>query len=149
MYFVIFILFFHSPKDYPSCLLQNGMKTGCSKTGAIEYGKSPLSIYDRYAYAVYNLNHNRILVERLCTDKFGYSCFCFILVLSFKFWAFIIIRKNTGTLKIYRIPGVYPVKKGPLQIFYDIPIIWRVVLEIAIIPLVFHLYYTAIIFYNS
>jgi len=68
----------------------------------------------------------------------------FILVLSFKFWALSSLGKYWNT-KIYRIPGVYPVKKGPYKLFKH-PNYMEVVLEIAIIPLVFNLYYTAIVF---
>src|ERR1700709_124394 len=38
----------------------------------------------------------------------------FLLVLSFKFWALSSLGKYWNT-KIYRIPGVYPVKKGPYK----------------------------------
>jgi methyltransferase len=68
----------------------------------------------------------------------------FLLVLSFKFWALSSLGKYWNT-RIYRVPGVYPVKKGPYKIFKH-PNYMEVVCEIALIPLVFHLYYTAIIF---
>jgi methyltransferase len=68
----------------------------------------------------------------------------FLLVLSFKFWALSSLGKYWNT-KIYRIPGVYPVKKGPYKLFKH-PNYMEVVLEIALIPLVFNLYYTAIVF---
>ena len=68
----------------------------------------------------------------------------FLVVLSFKFWALSSLGKYWNT-KIYRIPGVYPVKKGPYK-FLKHPNYMEVVCEIAVIPLVFHLYDTAIIF---
>jgi len=68
----------------------------------------------------------------------------FLAVLSFKFWALSSLGKYWNT-KIYRVPGVYPVKKGPYK-FLKHPNYMEVVCEIAVIPLVFHLYYTAIIF---
>ena len=68
----------------------------------------------------------------------------FLLVLLFKYWALSSLGKYWNT-KIYRIPGVYPVKKGPYK-FLKHPNYMEVVCEIAIIPLVFHLYYTAILF---
>ena len=73
-----------------------------------------------------------------------YFLLAFIAVLSFKFWALSSLGKYWNT-KIYRVPGVYPVKKGPYKIFKH-PNYMEVVLEIAIIPLVFNLYYTAVIF---
>lgn len=68
----------------------------------------------------------------------------FIAVLLFKFWALSSLGKYWNT-KIYRIPGVYPVKRGPYK-FLKHPNYMEVVCEIAFIPLVFHLYYTAIVF---
>jgi methyltransferase len=47
--------------------------------------------------------------------------------------------------KIYRIPGGFPVKRGPYK-FIKHPNYMEVVCEIAVIPLVFHLFYTAVIF---
>jgi methyltransferase len=73
-----------------------------------------------------------------------YFLIAFLLVLAFKFWALSSLGKYWNT-KIYRVPGVYPVKKGPYKIFKH-PNYMEVVCEIALIPLVFHLYYTAIIF---
>ncbi|GAA4105065.1 hypothetical protein GCM10022392_33390 [Mucilaginibacter panaciglaebae] len=73
-----------------------------------------------------------------------YALTAFLVVLSFKYWALSSLGKYWNT-KIYRIPGVYPVKKGPYKIFKH-PNYMEVVCEIAIIPLVFHLYYTAIAF---
>jgi methyltransferase len=70
--------------------------------------------------------------------------FIFLAVLSFKFWALSSLGKYWNT-KIYRVPGVYPIKKGPYK-FLKHPNYMEVVCEIAVIPLVFHLYYTAIIF---
>src|SRR6185312_9899834 len=88
-----------------------------------------------------------LIVEYNLRDNtpFSYTfLFAFILVLSFKFWALSSLGKYWNT-KIYRVPGVYPVKKGPYKIFKH-PNYGEVVCEIAIIPLVFNLYYTAIIF---
>jgi methyltransferase len=68
----------------------------------------------------------------------------YLLALSFKFWALASLGKYWNT-KIYRIPGVYPVKKGPYK-FLKHPNYIEVVCEVAIIPLVFHLYYTAVTF---
>jgi len=68
----------------------------------------------------------------------------FALLLLFKFWALSSLGKYWNT-KIFRVPGSGPVKKGPYKLFKH-PNYFIVVCEIAIIPLVFNLYYTAIIF---
>ncbi|HEX3383824.1 MAG TPA: isoprenylcysteine carboxylmethyltransferase family protein, partial [Mucilaginibacter sp.] len=67
-----------------------------------------------------------------------------ILVLLFKLWLMSSLGKYWNT-KIYRVPGSVAVKKGPYK-FVRHPNYVDVVCEIAMIPLVFHLYYTAIIF---
>jgi len=67
-----------------------------------------------------------------------------ILVLLFKWWLMSSLGKYWNT-RIYRIPGSVAVKKGPYK-FIRHPNYVDVVCEIAIIPLVFHLYYTALIF---
>jgi len=68
----------------------------------------------------------------------------FILLLLFKYWVLSSLGLYWNT-RIYRVPGSVAVKKGPYKLFKH-PNYVDVVLEIAIIPLVFHLYYTALIF---
>jgi methyltransferase len=68
----------------------------------------------------------------------------YILLLSFKVWVLSSLGKYWNT-RIFRVPGSGPVMRGPYKIFKH-PNYFVVVCEIAIIPLVFHLYYTAIIF---
>jgi len=67
-----------------------------------------------------------------------------ILVLLFKWWLMSSLGKYWNT-RIYRIPGSVAVKKGPYK-FIRHPNYVDVVCEIAMIPFVFHLYYTAVIF---
>ncbi|MDB5009638.1 MAG: Isoprenylcysteine carboxyl methyltransferase family protein [Mucilaginibacter sp.] len=142
MYFIPFILFvivqrlseLYIARKNEKWLLQNG---------AIEYGQS----HYPYIVAMHTLFIISIITEYiLSTDRSINYIFLllFILVLLFKFWALSSLGKYWNT-KIYRIPGVYPVKKGPYKLFKH-PNYMEVVCEIAIIPLVFNLYYTAIIF---
>jgi len=67
-----------------------------------------------------------------------------ILVILFKVWILNSLGKYWNT-RIYRVPGSVAVKKGPYK-FIRHPNYVDVVCEIALIPLVFHLYYTALIF---
>lgn len=111
--------------------------------GAVQYGQS----HYPYMVAMHTLFIVSIIVEYFVGDHAEFSStflILFIIVLSFKFWALSSLGKYWNT-KIYRIPGVYPVKKGPYKLFKH-PNYGEVVLEIAIIPLVFNLYYTAIVF---
>lgn len=70
--------------------------------------------------------------------------FLFLLGLTFKYWTITALGKY-WTTKIYRIPGAKPVRKGPYR-FFKHPNYAEVVLEVAVIPLVFHLYVTVVIF---
>jgi len=111
--------------------------------GAIEYGQS----HYPFIVAMHTLFIISIIIEYILTAdaQIDYIfLILFVLVLVFKFWALSSLGKYWNT-KIYRIPGVVPVKKGPYKIFKH-PNYGEVICEIAIIPLVFHLYYTAIIF---
>jgi methyltransferase len=111
--------------------------------GAIQYGQShyPFMISLHTMYIV------SLIVEYILRGGTPISWIIlglFLVILSFKFWALSSLGKYWNT-KIYRIPGVYPVKKGPYKVLKH-PNYIEVICEIAIIPLVFHLYYTAIIF---
>ena len=142
MYFTIFISFLiiqrlselYIARRNEKWLLQNG---------AIQYGQShyPFMVAMHTFFIIsliveYNLRGGTVI-------SLGFLI-AFLLVLAFKFWALSSLGKYWNT-KIYRIPGVYPVKKGPYK-FLRHPNYMEVVCEIAIIPLVFNLYYTAIIF---
>ncbi|WP_214071703.1 isoprenylcysteine carboxylmethyltransferase family protein [Mucilaginibacter sp. dw_454] len=142
MYFIVFISFLilqrlselYIARRNEKWLLQNG---------AIQYGQS----HYPYMVSMHTLFILSIITEYNWRGGEPISWIAlssFLVVLSFKFWALSSLGKYWNT-KIYRIPGVYPVKKGPYKIFKH-PNYMEVVCEIAIIPLVFHLYYTAIVF---
>ena len=142
MYFIVFISFLilqrlselYIARRNEKWLLQNG---------AIQYGQS----HYPHMVAMHTLFILSIIAEYNWRGGQPISWIAlgsFLVVLSFKFWALSSLGKYWNT-KIYRIPGVYPVKKGPYKIFKH-PNYMEVVCEIAIMPLVFHLYYTAIVF---
>lgn len=68
----------------------------------------------------------------------------FLIGVTFKYWVIGALGR-CWTTKIYRIPGTKPVKKGPYR-FFKHPNYAEVVFEIAVIPLIFHLYVTTIVF---
>src|ERR1700744_3865773 len=113
------------------------------QNGAVQYGQS----HYPFMVAMHTLFIVSLIAEYNLRGSTSISyefLIAFLLVLCFKFWALNSLGKYWNT-KIYRIPGVYPVKKGPYKIFKH-PNYGEVICEIAIIPLVFNLYYTAIIF---
>lgn len=142
MYFKIFIAFFILQRLSELIIARRNEKWLLSQ-GAIQYGQS----HYPFMIALHTLFIISIIAEyvfRVAPQIDWLVLVLFILVLSFKFWALSSLGKYWNT-KIYRIPGVYPVKKGPYKVLKH-PNYMEVVCEIAIIPLVFHLYYTAIIF---
>jgi methyltransferase len=142
MYFLVFILFFILQR-LSELFIAKRNEQWLLQQGAVEYGQA----HYPFMIAMHTLFVISIIIEyflRSYTPISWLFLTLFLLVLSFKFWALSSLGKYWNT-KIYRIPNVYPVKKGPYR-FLKHPNYLEVVLEIAIIPLIFHLYYTAVIF---
>ncbi len=142
MYFIIFIVFFILQRLSELYIAKKNEKWLLAQ-GAVEYGQS----HYPFIVALHTLFIVSIIIEYFFRGGPPISWLflaIFIVILSFKFWALSSLGKYWNT-KIYRVPGVYPVKKGPYK-FLTHPNYMEVVCEIAIIPLIFHLYYTAIIF---
>jgi methyltransferase len=110
---------------------------------AVEYGKG----HYPFIVALHVLFILSLIVEywikQPVSCSFYFLIFYFILLL-FKAWAILSLGKFWNT-KIYHIPTIPLIKKGPYK-YIKHPNYLIVIAEIAIIPLVFHLYYTAIIF---
>lgn len=142
MYFIIFILFVIAQR-LSELYIARGNEKWLRSQGAVEYGKE----HYPFIVALHTLFIISMIIEYMvCGSTPIYFVFLilFALLLLFKFWALSSLGKYWNT-KIFRVPGAGPVKKGPYKLFKH-PNYFIVVCEIAIIPLVFHLYYTAIIF---
>jgi methyltransferase len=142
MPFIIFISFFILQRLSELYIARRNEKWLLSQ-GAIQYGQN----HYPFIVALHTLFILSLIVEYILREQPTINWLflvVFLAVLFFKFWALSSLGKYWNT-KIYRIPGVYPVKKGPYK-FLKHPNYMEVVCEIAVIPLVFHLYYTAIIF---
>jgi methyltransferase len=110
--------------------------------GAVEYGQS----HYPYMIALHTSFIISIIIEYALTRKvFDLWIFVFFLVLiSFKAWTISSLGKYWNT-KILRVPNSAFIKKGPYK-YLNHPNYVIVVLEILAIPMVFHLYITAITF---
>jgi len=142
MYFTLFLSFFILQR-ISELLIARRNEKWLLQQGAIEYGKE----HYPFMIALHTCFIISVIAEYFLRGQPPISWLflvLFLLVLSFKFWALSSLGKYWNT-RIYRVPGVYPVKKGPYK-FLKHPNYMEVVCEIVIIPLVFHLYYTAIIF---
>jgi methyltransferase len=117
------------------------------KNGAVEYGKSHykyivllhtlflISLAAEYLYNYFNKN----------TAEFNiFLLFLFIALQVFRFYTIYSLGKFWNT-KILRIPGAPLVKKGIYK-YVKHPNYFIVIMEIALIPLIFNCYYTALIF---
>lgn len=111
--------------------------------GAVEYGQKhyPLIITLHVLFVL------SLIVEYLFVKPVSVSpgfLLLFSIFLACKIWTILSLGKFWNT-KIYRITGFPLIKKGPYQ-YLKHPNYIIVIAEIAIIPLIFHLYYTAVIF---
>jgi methyltransferase len=142
MYFIIFISLFIIQR-LSELFIARKNEIWLLEQGAVQYGQN----HYPFIVALHTMFIASIIAEYVLRDQPPISWIflvIFLAILSFKFWALSSLGKYWNT-KIYRIPGVYPVKRGPYK-FLKHPNYMEVVCEIAIIPLVFHLYYTAIVF---
>jgi len=142
MYFIIFILFVIIQR-LSELYIARGNEKWLRSQGAVEYGKE----HYPFIVALHTLFIISIIAEYILRGNTPIDfvfLILFALLLLFKFWALSSLGKYWNT-KIFRVPGAGPVKKGPYKIFKH-PNYFIVICEIAIIPMVFHLYYTAIIF---
>src|ERR1700750_1016031 len=142
MAFIIFISFFILQR-LSELVIERGNEKWLLALGAVQYGQQ----HYPFMIALHTLLIASVIGEYVLRGQPDISwpfLVSYFFVLAFKFWALSSLGKYWNT-KIYRIPGVYPVKKGPYKIIKH-PNYGEVSCEIVIIPMVFHLYYTAIIF---
>lgn len=110
MYFTVFIIFLILQR-LSELYISSRNEKWLLANGAVQYGQ------DHYPYMVtmHTLFLLSLIVEYNLKGGQPISWIAlvsFLLVLSFKFWALLSLGKYWNT-RIYRIPGVYPVKKGP------------------------------------
>ncbi|HTL81277.1 MAG TPA: isoprenylcysteine carboxylmethyltransferase family protein [Bacteroidia bacterium] len=111
--------------------------------GAVESGKS----HYPFMVALHVLFFISLIAEFFSHTTVTFSLFFLVfyfLLLAFKTWTILSLGKFWNT-KIYRIPGTPLVNRGPYK-FLKHPNYLIVISEVAVIPLAFHLYFTAVIF---
>jgi methyltransferase len=113
------------------------------QNGAVEYGKK----HYPFIVSLHLLFLISLIIEYSTQQTASFSLvfiILYFLILVFKAWVVLSLGKFWNT-KIYHIPNLPLVKEGPYR-YIKHPNYMIVVAEIAIIPLAFHLYFTAIIF---
>jgi len=113
------------------------------QNGAIEYGQK----HYPYIVALHVLFIVSLIIEYSITQTASLSLFFLVLYLLFVLFKALVISSlgKFWNTKIYHIPD-FPLMKNGVYKYIKHPNYLIVIAEIAIIPLVFHLYYTAIAF---
>lgn len=142
MYFILFILFIIFQR-LMELYVANRNQKWLQSQGAIEYGREHYG----YMIALHTLFICSLVAEYWFSNGKKID-FVFLIIylalLAFKIWVLSSLGRYWNT-RIFRVPAANPVMRGPYKIFKH-PNYFVVVCEVALIPLVFHLYYTAIIF---
>ena len=113
------------------------------QNGAIEYGQK----HYPYIVALHVLFIVSLIIEYSTTQTAPLNLFFLVLYLLFVLFKALVISSlgKFWNTKIYHIPD-FPLMKNGVYKYIKHPNYLIVIAEIAIIPLVFHLYYTAIAF---
>jgi methyltransferase len=113
------------------------------QNGAVEYGRK----HYPFIVALHLLFIISLIIEYSTRQTSGFSLFfitLYFLLLAFKAWVVLSLGKFWNT-KIFHISNVPLIKKGP-YIYFKHPNYIVVIAEIVVIPMAFHLYFTAITF---
>jgi len=113
------------------------------KNGAIEFGER----HYPYIVSLHILFFISLILEYSRQQALSYNIsliIIYLLLIAFKTWVILSMGKFWNT-KIYHILNIPLIKKGPYKYFKH-PYYAVVIAEIAVIPLAFHLYFTAIAF---
>jgi methyltransferase len=142
MVFIIFICFLILQRLFELFISSRNEKW-LLKNGAVEYGRE----HYPFIVALHTLFIVSLIAEYIWRGNTGvnfYLLALFFILITAK----VFVISNLGNYwntKIYKVPGTKPVATGIYK-YVKHPNYIIVICEIAIIPLTYHLYYTAIIF---
>jgi len=142
MAFILFISFIILLR-IAELLLSKRNEKWLLQNNAVEYGQK----HYPFIVALHVFFLASLIVEYYAQKPPSYSLFfigLYFILLAFKAWVIASLGKFWNT-KIYHIANVPLIKKGPYKYFRH-PNYIIVIAEIVVIPLAFHLYYTAFIF---
>lgn len=142
MTFILFI-FFVLLLRIGELLLSKRNETWLLQNGAIEYAHKHYPFIVALHVSFFIAMISEYCIQQTTSFSLIFLIIYFVLVV-FKIWIIASLGKFWNT-KIYHISGL-PLQKRGLYNYIQHPNYLVVVAEIAVIPLVFHLYFTAIIF---
>ncbi len=142
MVFILFISFVISLR-IGELLLSRSNEKWLLQNGAVEYGNK----HYPFIVTLHVLFIISLIIEYATRQTISfnlYILFFYFILLTFKSWIILSLGKFWNT-KIYHIPNFPLINKGPYQYFKH-PNYMIVIAEIAVIPMIFQLYFTAIAF---
>jgi methyltransferase len=142
MAFILFISFIILLR-IGELILSKGNERWLIQNGAVEYGQR----HYQFIVALHVLFIISLIIEYTVRQPITFNLlilFFYFSLLTFKTWVILSLGKFWNT-KIYHIPNTPLIKKGPYQYFKH-PNYMIVVAEIALIPMIFQLYFTAVTF---
>lgn len=142
MAFIVFISFVILLR-IGELILSKGNEKWLIQNGAVEYGQR----HYPFIVALHILFIISLIIEYIARQPVTINLlilFFYFSLLIFKTWIILSLGKFWNT-KIYHIPNFPLIKKGPYQYFKH-PNYMIVVAEIAVIPMIFQLYFTAVTF---
>jgi len=142
MIFILFISFVILIR-FAELIHSNRNEKWLLENGAFEYGQK----HYPFIVLLHLLFILSLIVEYTISHPVTYSILLMILyflILGVKVWVIFTLGKYWNT-KIYHIPDTPVIRKG-IYLYFKHPNYLIVIIEVALIPSIFHLYYTAIIF---
>ena len=142
MVFILFISFVVLIR-FAELIHSNRNEKWLLENGAFEYGQK----HYPFIVLLHILFILSLIVEYAIRQTVTYSILLMIiyfLILGVKVWVIFTLGKFWNT-KIFHIPDTPVIRKG-FYLYFKHPNYLIVIIELAIIPCIFHLYYTAIIF---
>jgi len=139
----IFFIFFVILLRIGELLLSKRNAIWLLQNGAVEYGHK----HYPFIVALHVSFFIALIFEYYTQQSVSFSLFflmLYLVLIAFKVWIILSLGKFWNT-RIYHISGL-PLRKSGLYNYVQHPNYLVVVAEIAVIPLMFHLYFTAIIF---
>ena len=142
MAFILFISFIILLR-IGELIVSKGNEKWLIQNGAVEYGQR----HYQFIVALHILFIISLIIEYTVRQPITFNLFIlffYFSLLTFKTWVILSLGKFWNT-KIYHIPNFPLIKKGPYQLFKH-PNYMIVIAEIAVIPMIFQLYFTAVTF---
>jgi len=143
MIFPLFICFLIAQR-LAELVVSSGNEKWLLKNGAVEYGKE----HYPYMVALHTLFILSLIAEYIYGPGEGGVSYPLLILFFVLLMIKVVVISTLGhywNTKIYKVPGTRPVSTGIYK-YVKHPNYIIVICEIAIIPLAFYLYYTAVIF---